>query len=221
MEDDLIHTFESNPNNMGDALQNKAKGLEALIQQLIRHGPQAQDVHELGQRGIKVELRVNKLRKQILHLKTSPEEISKDVALLIEFIKDLIGHERSGSTSHKDTMDMIRQVDVRLREIDQHVAQVQDNATQMTRVATVGDEMVQGFRHGGSVVEPNASTFDLFQRLVLKGQFEFFRNKVSQLEQFNAQQSNVLYDSYMQDLHPRLQSIENDFIGKGESLQPL
>ena len=221
MEDDSLHPFESNSNNMIDDLQTKVKGLEALIQQLIQHGPQAQDVHELGQRRLKVELRVNKLRKQILLLKTSHEEISKDVGLLMEFIRDFIGHERSGLTSFKDTMDMIRQVDVRLREIDQHVAQVQDNATQITRVATVVDEMVQGIRYGGSVVEPNASVFDLFQGLVSKGEFQFFRNKVSELEQFNTQQSKVFYDSYMQDVHPRLQTIEIDFIGRGEYLQAL
>ena len=120
MEDDSLHPFESNSNNMIDDLQTKVKGLEALIQQLIQHGPQAQDVHELGQRRLKVELRVNKLRNQILLLKTSHEEISKDVGLLMEFIRDFIGHERSGLTSLKDTMDMIRQVDVRLLEIDQH-----------------------------------------------------------------------------------------------------
>ena len=105
---------------------------------------QAQDVHELGQRRLKVELPVNKLRKHILLPKTSHEEISKDVGLLMEFIRDFMGHERSGLTSLKDTMDMIRQVEVRLREIDQHVAQVQDNATQIRRVATVVDAMVQG-----------------------------------------------------------------------------
>ena len=143
------------------------------------------------------------------------------MGLLMEFIRDFIGHERFGLTSLKDTMDMFRQVDVRLREIDQHVAQVQDNATQITRVATVVDEMVQGIRYGGSVVEPNASAFDLFQGLVSKGGIQFFRNKVGELEQFNTQQSKVLYDSYMQDVHPRLQTIENDFIGGGEYLQAL
>ena len=91
---------------------------------------------------------------------------------------------------------MIRQVDVCLLEIDQHVAQVQDNATQITRVPTVVDEMVQGIRYGGSVVGPNASVFDLFQGLVSKGEFQSFRNKVGELEQFNTQQSKVLYDSY-------------------------
>ena len=221
MDDDSLHPFESNSNNMIDDLQTKVKGLEALIQQLIQHGPQAQDVHELGQRRLKVELPVNKLRKQILPLKTSHEEISKDVGLLMEFIRDFIGHERSGLTSLKNTMDMIRQVDVRLRKIDQHVAQVQDNATQITRVATVVDEIVQGIRYDGSVVEPNASVFDLFQGLVSKGEFQLFRNKVSELEEFNTQQSEVLYDSYMQDVHPRLRTIENDFIGRGEYLQTL
>ena len=107
MEDDSLHPFESNSNNMIDDLQIMVKGLEALIQQLIQHGPQAQDVHQLGQRRLKVELRVNKLRKQILLLKMSHEEISKDVGLLMEFIRDFIGHERSGLTSLKDTMDMI------------------------------------------------------------------------------------------------------------------
>ena len=124
LEDDTLHPFENNRNNMIDDLQNKVKGLEALIQQLIQHGPQAKDVNKLGQRRLKVELRVNKLRKQILLLKTSPEKISKDVGLLMELITDFIGHERSGLSS---LMDMIRQVEVRLREIDQHVAQVQDN----------------------------------------------------------------------------------------------
>ena len=138
--------FESNCNNTMDDLQTKVKVLEALTQQLIQHGPQAQDVHDLGQRRLKVELRVNKLRKQIILLKMSHEEISKDVGLLMEFIRDFIGHEQSGLTSLKDTMDMIRQVDVRLREIDQHVAQVQDNATQITRVAMVVDDMVQGIQ---------------------------------------------------------------------------
>ena len=107
MEDDSLHPFESTSNNMIDDLQTKVKGLGALIQQLIQYGPQAQHVHELGQRRLKVELRVNKLRKQILLLKTSHEGISKDVGLLMEFIRDLIGHERSGLTSLKETMDMI------------------------------------------------------------------------------------------------------------------
>ena len=66
------------------------------------------------------------------------------MGLLMEFIRDFIGHEPSGLTSLKDTMDMIRQVDVRLCGIHQHIAQVQDNATQISRVATVVDEMVQG-----------------------------------------------------------------------------
>ena len=180
MEDDSVHPFESNFNNMIDDLQTKVKELEALIQPLIQHGPQAEDVHELEQRRLKVELRVKKLRKQILLLITSHEEISTDLGLLMEFIRDLIAHERSGLTSLKDTMDMIQQVVVRLREIDPHVAQVQDNATQLTRVATVVDEMVQGIRYGGSVVEPNASVSDLFQGFV-----SIFRSKVSELEQFN------------------------------------
>ena len=221
MEDDSLHPFESNSNDMIDHLRTKVKRMEALIQQLIQHGPQAQDVHEIGQRRLKVELRVIKLCKQVLLLKTSHGEISKDVGLLMQFIRDFIGHERSDLTSLQDTMDMIRQVDVRLCEIDQHVAQVQNKATQITRVATVVDEMVQEIRYGGSVVEPNASVFDLFQGLVSKGKFQFFRNKVSELEQFNTQQSKVFYDSYMQDVHPRLQTIENDFIGRGEYLQAL
>ena len=221
MEDDSLHPFESNTNNMTDDLQTKVKESEALIQQLIQQGPQAQDVHELGQRRSKVELPMNELRKQILLLKTSHEKISEDVGLLMEFIRDFIGHERSGLTSLKDTMDMIRRVDVRLREIDQHVAEVQDNSRQIMRVATVVDEMVQGIRYGGSVVEPNASVFDLFPGLVSNGEFPFFRTKMSELEQFNTQQTKVLYDSYMQDVHPRLQTIENDFIGRGEYLQAL
>ena len=65
MKDDSLHPFQSNPNNMIDDLQTKVKGFEALIQQLTQHGPQAQNVHQLGQRRLKVELRVNKLRKQI------------------------------------------------------------------------------------------------------------------------------------------------------------
>ena len=221
IEDDSLHPFESNSDNMIDDLKTKVKELEALIRQLIQHGPQAQDVHQLGQRRLKVELRVNKLRKQILLLETSHEEIPKDVGLLMEFIRDFIGHERSGPESLKDIMDMIRQVDVRLREIDQHVAQVQDNATQITRVATVVDEMVQEIRFGGSFVEPNASVFDLFQGSVSKGEFQLFCNKMSELEQFNTQQSKMLYDSYMQDVHPLLQTIEKDFIGRGEYLQAL
>ena len=154
-------------------------------------GNSFEDVHELGQRRLKVELRVNRLRKQIVLLKTSHEEISKDVGLLMEFMRDFIGHERSGLTSHKDIMDMIRRADLRFREIDQHVAQVGDNATQITRVATVLDEMVQGNRYGGSVVGPNASVFDLFQGSVSKGEFQFFDNKVSELKQFNTQQSST------------------------------
>ena len=56
MEDDSLHPFDSNPNNMMDDPQTKVKGLEALIQQLIQHGPQAQDDHTIGQRGLNVEL---------------------------------------------------------------------------------------------------------------------------------------------------------------------
>ena len=58
---------------------------------------------------------------------------------------------------------------------------------------------------------------DWFQR----GNFNFFCNKVCQLEEFNTPQSNVLYDSYMQDVHPPLQAIENDFISRGEYLKPF
>ena len=88
-------------------------------------------------------------------------------------------------------------------------------------MATVVDGIVQGVRYGGSVGEPIANVFDLFQGLVSKGEFQFFRNKVSELEQINTQQTKVLYDSYIQDVHPRLQSIGNDFIGSGEYLQAL